>query len=197
MNAALSDRLSKSRYMEGLRCPLAVYLSVHNYELKGDASPGQQARFDAGNRIGELARDRYPGGVLIEEDHFHHREAIACHQGGSGLGRSRHLRGGLQARQRQDPGRRAAQARGRRLRAHRSEVDRWLPRREAPARRRSAALRPPRQSHRRQTCLDHAPQQRLRVARRGLRSAAALGRPPTSPLRPSSTSTACRVTSQR
>lgn len=78
MNAAPIDRLSKSRYMEGLRCPLAVYLSVHNYELRGDVSPGQQSRFDSGNRVGELARDRYPGGVLMEEDHFHHREAIAA-----------------------------------------------------------------------------------------------------------------------
>ena len=76
MPTNLKDRLSKSRYMEGLRCPLAVYLSVHNYELRSQPTPEQQSRFDAGNRVGELARDRYPGGVLIEQDHLHHREAI-------------------------------------------------------------------------------------------------------------------------
>jgi hypothetical protein len=76
MTTNLKDRLSKSRYMEGLRCPLAVYLSVHNYELRCQPTPEQQARFDAGNRVGELARDRFPGGLLIEQDHLHHREAI-------------------------------------------------------------------------------------------------------------------------
>lgn len=76
MSAQLTDRLSKSRYMEGLRCPLAVYLSVHRYDLRDQATPEQQARFDAGNRVGQLAQERYPDGVLITQDHLHHREAV-------------------------------------------------------------------------------------------------------------------------
>jgi hypothetical protein len=76
----LTDRLSKSRYMEGLRCPLALYLSVHRYDLRDTPTLEQQARFDAGNLVGELARVRFPGGVLIEQDHLHHREAVKATQ---------------------------------------------------------------------------------------------------------------------
>lgn len=72
----LTDRLSKSRYMKGLRCPRALYLSVHHYELATPPDPAQQARFDVGHRIGELAQARYPGGVLIEEGPLEHREAV-------------------------------------------------------------------------------------------------------------------------
>lgn len=78
MDANLVDRLSKSRYMEGLRCPLAVYLSVHRYDLRDQPTPEQQARFDIGNQVGRLARQRFPGGVLIEEDHLHQAEAVVA-----------------------------------------------------------------------------------------------------------------------
>lgn len=72
----LTDRLSKSRVQKGLRCPLQLYLSVHNYDLGSQPTPEQQKRFDVGNLVGSLAQDRFPGGILIEEDHFHHREAV-------------------------------------------------------------------------------------------------------------------------
>jgi hypothetical protein len=72
----LTDRLSKTRYTKGLRCPLALYLHVHHFELATPADAATQARFDVGNRVGALAQQRYPGGVLIEDDHLHHREAV-------------------------------------------------------------------------------------------------------------------------
>lgn len=70
------NRLSKSRFMEGLRCPLALYLSVHRYEAKDVPSVTQQARFDMGHLVGEFAQQRYPGGVLISEGPFEHQTAI-------------------------------------------------------------------------------------------------------------------------
>lgn len=72
----LTNRLSKSRYTKGLRCPRALYLSVHHYELGSQPTPVQQARFDVGHRVGALAQARYPGGVLIAEDHLHHAQAV-------------------------------------------------------------------------------------------------------------------------
>ena len=72
----LADRLSKSRYVKGLRCSRALYLAVHHYDLASAPTPAQQARFDVGHQVGELAQQRYPGGILITEDHFHHREAV-------------------------------------------------------------------------------------------------------------------------
>lgn len=72
----LTDRLSKTRFTKGLRCPRALYLSVHSYELATPPSVELQARFDVGHLVGKLAQRRYPGGVLIAEDHLHHREAL-------------------------------------------------------------------------------------------------------------------------
>lgn len=73
---SVTNRLSKSRFMEGLRCPRALYLSVHSYDAKDKPTVAQQARFDAGNAVGELARMRYEGGVLIEEEYFDHGAAM-------------------------------------------------------------------------------------------------------------------------
>ncbi len=73
----LTDRLSKSRFVAGLQCPLRLYLSVHRRDLATPPPPALQARFAVGNRVGALAQARYPGGVLVAEDHFHQREAVA------------------------------------------------------------------------------------------------------------------------
>ena len=71
-----SPTLSKSRYMAGQQCHKRLYLECFNRELADPVDPRSQARFDEGRRVGELARDLRPGGVLIEEDHLHTREAI-------------------------------------------------------------------------------------------------------------------------
>jgi CRISPR/Cas system-associated exonuclease Cas4 (RecB family) len=44
--------------------------------LASEISEGQQAIFDMGHEVGELATRLYPGGVLIVEDHLHHKEAV-------------------------------------------------------------------------------------------------------------------------
>jgi hypothetical protein len=63
------QRLSKTSFVHGLQCARRQWWTVH----EGDAPelrPGLslQAVFDAGNRVGEVARDHVPGGVLIERD---------------------------------------------------------------------------------------------------------------------------------
>jgi len=68
--------LSKSRFLAGLQCPLRLWHQCYNRDLATPVSPTRQAVFDAGNEVGRLATGLYPGGVLIEEDHLHHREAV-------------------------------------------------------------------------------------------------------------------------
>ncbi len=68
--------LSKSRFLAGLQCPLRLWFQCYNRDLATPVSPSQQAVFDMGHEVGRLATRLYPGGVLIEEDHFHHREAV-------------------------------------------------------------------------------------------------------------------------
>ena len=61
--------LSKSRFCYGLQCEKQLWWRVHEPDAPELVPPpAQQAIFDRGNRVGELARERFPGGVLIESD---------------------------------------------------------------------------------------------------------------------------------
>jgi hypothetical protein len=62
--------------MAGRQCHKRLYLECFHRDLADPVDEQQQAVFDTGTRVGELARDLWPGGVLITEDHFHHRDAI-------------------------------------------------------------------------------------------------------------------------
>lgn len=61
------NTLSKSRYMKGLQCHKALWLSIYNPELRGESEATSQA-FSQGLKIGELAQDIFPDGVLIPYD---------------------------------------------------------------------------------------------------------------------------------
>ena len=63
--------------MAGLQCHKRLYLEVFHPELAEPFDAGRQAILDTGTRVGELARNLYHGGVLIEEDHLHHNEAVS------------------------------------------------------------------------------------------------------------------------
>lgn len=52
--------------MQGYQCLKNIYLSVHNKEIKIEISPDQQAIFDQGSFVGEYARLKFPGGVLVD-----------------------------------------------------------------------------------------------------------------------------------
>ena len=69
--------LSKSRFMAGLQCHKRLYLECYHRDLADPVDTGQQAIFDMGTRVGEVARGLYPNGVLVHEDHFHHDAAVS------------------------------------------------------------------------------------------------------------------------
>ena len=68
--------LSKSRFIAGSQCHLRLWHQCYNRELASEVTPAQQAIFAAGHEAGRLATGLFPGGVLIEEDHLHHAEAV-------------------------------------------------------------------------------------------------------------------------
>jgi predicted RecB family nuclease len=68
--------LSKSKYLAGLQCPLRLWHQCFNPGLATPASPSQQARFDTGHEVGELATRLYPDGVLVETDPTLHEQAV-------------------------------------------------------------------------------------------------------------------------
>lgn len=64
---ARSPFLSKSRYIAGQQCHLRLWYDEHQRELQAPVSGTLQAVFDQGHAVGELATQRFPGGVLVEE----------------------------------------------------------------------------------------------------------------------------------
>jgi len=63
-------RLSKSRFTSGLQCHKKLWWEVHEPEaLELQPDKVLQDLFDQGRQVGEAARTRYPGGVLIDLPH--------------------------------------------------------------------------------------------------------------------------------
>jgi hypothetical protein len=73
----MSVRLSKSRFLSGLQCHLRLWYECFERQLASLPDPATQALFETGREVGMLARQRYPGGVLVEWDHRHSKEATA------------------------------------------------------------------------------------------------------------------------
>ena len=68
--------LSKSRFTAGLQCLGRLYRECYQRELATPPDAALQARFDAGTRFGEVARDLRPGGVLVDEPFFRYDDAV-------------------------------------------------------------------------------------------------------------------------
>jgi hypothetical protein len=58
--------LSKTKIMRGYRCAKSIYLTIHQPDLEPPIGPDQQTVFDQGNKVGEVARTYYPGGILVD-----------------------------------------------------------------------------------------------------------------------------------
>ena len=55
-------KISKSNYVTGIKCPNALWFKKYRKDIEPDKN---QAILDAGTAVGELACDRFPGGVRI------------------------------------------------------------------------------------------------------------------------------------
>jgi len=69
--------LSKSQYMKGLQCPLALWYSMNRKDLGTDVSASDQARFDAGKEVGLLARQCFPDGIEIKSPSYDMANAVS------------------------------------------------------------------------------------------------------------------------
>ena len=73
-------QLSKTRFQNGLQCLKRLYLECYHRELADPIDSGQQAIFDSGIAVGEVARKRFPGGRLVEETYLEHDQAVETTQ---------------------------------------------------------------------------------------------------------------------
>ena len=69
-------RLSKSRYISGMQCHRRLWYDTHARGLASPVDDSLQAVFNAGHEVGEIARERFPGGHLVAHDHLHIPEAL-------------------------------------------------------------------------------------------------------------------------
>ncbi len=72
----MTPSLSKSRFQSGLQCLKRLYPETYHRDLADPVDARQQAIFDAGHAVGEVARQRFPGGTLVDETHFEHDRAV-------------------------------------------------------------------------------------------------------------------------
>ncbi len=68
--------LSKSKFVVGEQCLKRLYWEVHERDRLPPADPLQEARFQQGHEVGEVARRAFPGGVLVEESFRDHEAAM-------------------------------------------------------------------------------------------------------------------------
>lgn len=62
--------LTKSKFLNGLQCPKLLWTRCNAPETIPPPSDRLQQVFDTGNRVGELAIQRFPGGHQVQEDNF-------------------------------------------------------------------------------------------------------------------------------
>ena len=68
--------LSKSKFLAGLQCLKRLYLLCYDPQLMPEADDATQARLDQGTLVGELARQAFPNGVLVQEPYWDHEGAV-------------------------------------------------------------------------------------------------------------------------
>jgi len=71
-------RLSKSHFTAGLQCHRQLWWKVHEPDAPEllQSDPSEQAILDMGTRVGERARQEFPGATLIQVDYRRPEEAI-------------------------------------------------------------------------------------------------------------------------
>ena len=72
-----TPRLSKSKFLSGLQCHKRLYLEIHHPSLATKPDAATQAMFDMGTEVGELARSRFPGGILVTAGYRQTEAALA------------------------------------------------------------------------------------------------------------------------
>lgn len=70
--------LSKSRFIAGQQCPLRLWNDIYRRDLATPPDATLQTIFDRGTAVGELAQQRWPGGVLVGFKPWEREQAIAA-----------------------------------------------------------------------------------------------------------------------
>jgi len=67
--------LSKTKYLDGLKCPKLLWYEYNRKEDLPEIDAATQALFDQGKIVGELAQTIFPGGIKLERDYMPDKQA--------------------------------------------------------------------------------------------------------------------------
>ena len=67
--------LSKTKYLEGLKCPKLLWYEYNRKEDLPEADAVTKAIMDQGNAVGELAHELFPGGIALQRDYKPDKQA--------------------------------------------------------------------------------------------------------------------------
>ena len=77
----MPHQLTKTRFVEGWQCANLLWWKVHEPDAPElEMSPALQDLFAQGRQVGEMARERFPGGVLIDLPHEATEERLVATQ---------------------------------------------------------------------------------------------------------------------
>ena len=75
-NEPLTSYLSKSLFIRGLQCHKSLWLQKNCPELKDEVSGEQEALFATGFKVGDLAKELFPGGVEVPYEDLTYNEQV-------------------------------------------------------------------------------------------------------------------------
>ncbi len=78
MAATFSYTISKSSFIAGSQCAKLLWTKFHDRDAFPKVSETQQAIFDQGHEIGNMAKQLYPGGIEVAEGIYGYSESIAA-----------------------------------------------------------------------------------------------------------------------
>lgn len=76
MNNRPSPFLSKTKYLEGLKCHKLLWYEYNRKEDLPETDVATQAIMDQGKIVGELAHTLFPGGILLQRNHMPDKQSV-------------------------------------------------------------------------------------------------------------------------
>src|SRR5271169_4479619 len=69
-------KISKSKFVAGVQCLKRLYWQVHQPELGAESGEAGKAVIEQGKKVGLVAQQEFPGGVVVEAAHTELGKAI-------------------------------------------------------------------------------------------------------------------------
>lgn len=80
MSSKQLPTLSKTQFVSGEQCEKRIWLERHDPDKAGELTEFERSLIEEGIEVGELAQEVFPGGMLIDQPHDQHQDAMEATQ---------------------------------------------------------------------------------------------------------------------